>query len=162
MLRLLETEVCKAVAERTGDQRSMEMTVATGKLAAPYIIKCVDKIREKFPNVRVNVKTIANHFFGEMITVSGLITGTDLREQLKGEALGEKLLLPCNMLRSGEDIFLDDVSVKELEEELGTEIVIVDEDGADLVASILDPPENNKQIRRQMYEQTSSCDRGEA
>ena len=105
---------------------------------------------------------IANHFFGEMITVSGLITGTDLRQQLKGKDLGEKLLLPCNMLRSGENIFLDDVSVEELEKELETEIVIVDEDGADLVASILDSPEHNKQIRRQMYEQASSCDRGEA
>ena len=110
----------------------------------------------------VAVKVIANHFFGEQITVSGLITGTDLREQLKGEELGERLLLPCNMLRSGEEIFLDDVTVAELEKELGTEIVIVDEDGADLVASILDPPDHNKQIRRQMYEQTSSSYCGEA
>ena len=75
---------------------------------------------------------------------------------------GGKTSSAGNMLRSGENIFLDDVSVEELEKELETEIVIVDEDGADLVASILDPPEHNKQIRRQMYEQASSCDRGEA
>ena len=105
---------------------------------------------------------ITNNFFGELITVSGLITGTDLKEQLAGLDLGERLLIPCNMLRSGEDIFLDDVSVRELEDALGTEIVVVDENGADLVASVLDDPDHNKQIRRQMYEQASSCDRGEA
>lgn len=162
MLRLLETEVREAVKERTGDRREVRMTAATGKLAAPYIEKCISVIREKYPNLNVQVRAIANHFFGEMITVSGLITGTDLKEQLKGVDLGERLLLPCNMLRSGEDIFLDDVSVKELERELGTEIVIVDENGADLVSSILDPPNHNKQIRRQIYEQTSSSDCGKA
>lgn len=162
MLRLLEREVKEAMACRRGDDRTCEMTIATGKLAGPYVEKCVEQICGKYPGVRVRVKVIANHFFGEQITVSGLITGTDLREQLKGEELGERLLLPCNMLRSGEEIFLDDVTVAELEKELGTEIVIVDEDGADLVASILDPPDHNKQIRRQMYEQTSSSYCGEA
>lgn len=161
MLRLLETEVRQAVEKRSGDGRSTEMTIATGKLAAPYLEKCVGMIQEKYPNMKIHVRTIINHFFGELITVSGLITGTDLREQLKGEYLGEKLLLPCNMLRSGEDIFLDDVSVTELSNELGIEIVIVDENGADLVASVLDPPDHNKQIRRQMYEQTSSSNCGQ-
>lgn len=162
MLRLLEIEVKEAVKKRTGDSRKDEMTIATGTLAAPHIEKCIAVIREKYPDLKVRVKAITNHFFGEMITVSGLITGTDLREQLKGVELGERLLLPCNMLRSGEDIFLDDVSVKELEKELGTEIVIVDENGADLVSSVLDPPDHNKQIRRQIYEQTSSSDCGKA
>lgn len=162
MLRLLENQVRQAVEARTGDDRSGEMTIATGKLAGPYIERCVELIRDRYPGLKIHVRTIANHFFGEMITVSGLVTGTDLREQLQGLSLGERLLLPCNMLRSGEDVFLDDVSVGDLEKALGTEIVIVDEDGADLVASILDPPDHNKQIRRQMYEQTSSSNCGQA
>lgn len=162
MLRLLETEVRSAVDARIGDDRASEMTIATGRLAGPYLQKCAKMIQKKYPNVRIHVKMITNHFFGELITVSGLITGKDLKEQLAGEELGERLLLPCNMLRSGEDIFLDDVSVSELSRELDTEIVIVDENGADLVASVLDPPDHNKQIRRQMYEQTSSSNCGQA
>ena len=118
---------------RPGDDRAAEMTIATGKLAGPYLEKCVKMIQEKYPNIKIRVKVITNNFFGELITVSGLITGTDLKEQLAGLDLGERLLIPCNMLRSGEDIFLDDVSVRELEDALGTEIVVVDENGADLV-----------------------------
>ena len=89
-------------------------------------------------------------------------TGSD-QNSLAGRDLGEKLLLPCNMLRSGEDVFLDDISVKELSEEhWNTEIVIVDEGGADLVSAVLDPIEHKKQIRRQMYEQTGSSNCGQA
>ena len=113
MLRLLETEVRSAVEARPGDDRAAEMTIATGKLAGPYLEKCVKMIQEKYPNIKIRVKVITNNFFGELITVSGLITGTDLKEQLAGLELGERLLIPCNMLRSGEDIFLDDVSVRE-------------------------------------------------
>ncbi len=61
----------------------------------------MQKIREKYPNVQAEVITIINYFFGESITVSGLITGKDLMEQLEGRDLGDCLLLPCNMLRSG-------------------------------------------------------------
>lgn len=162
MLRLLDTEVRRALKERQGDGRVLKVTLATGKLAGPYLEGCMELIRKKFPQVHTEVKVIINHFFGEEITVSGLITGQDLKEQLAGADLGDRLLLPCNMLRSGEDVFLDDVTVEELADFLKTEIVVVDEDGADLVSSVLDPPDHKKQIRRQMYEQTSSSDRGQA
>lgn len=162
MLRLLETEVMEALAERTCDDRKVHVTIATGKLAGPYLSKYAEEISRKFPNVRIDVRTITNHFFGEMITVSGLITGKDLEEQLLGTELGERILLPCNMLRDGEDVFLDDVSVEALSRKLGREIVIVDESGADLVSAILDPQEHKPLKRRQMYEQTGSCHRGQA
>lgn len=162
MLRLLETEVKEALDNRTGDDREAHVTLATGKLAGPYLRKYAEEITGKFPNVQIDVKIIDNHFFGEMITVSGLITGGDLREQLKETELGERILLPCNMLRDGENIFLDDVSVEELSKALGREIVIVDESGADLVSAILDPREHKIPKRRQMYEQTSSCHSGQA
>ena len=79
------------------------------------------------------VYDITNEFFGEKITVAGLITGQDLKKQLKEVDLGEKLLLPCHMLRSGEDVFLDDVTVSELSEYLQIPIEIVDSDGAVLL-----------------------------
>ena len=122
----------------------------------------MEMIHEKFPKVEVDVISIRNEFFGETITVSGLITGQDLIRQLSGRDLGEKLLLPCNMLKNEEDIFLDDISVEELSRKLNVEIVIVDEGGSDLVSAVLDPIEHKKQKRRQMYEQTGSSNCGQA
>ena len=162
MLRLLGAEVRQAVVERDGDDRKLSVTVSTGRLAAPYIAGCMDVIREKYPNITSEVIAIKNNFFGEKITVSGLITGQDLIEQLSGRKLGDRLLIPCNMLRSGEDVFLDDITITELSEKLGKEIIVVDPGGADLVSAVLDPVEHKKQIRRQMYEQTSSCNSGKA
>ena len=131
-------------------------------MAAPFIKKYMEMIHEKFPNVDVDVISIRNEFFGETITVSGLITGQDLIRQLSGRDLGEKLLLPCNMLKNEEDVFLDDISVEELSRKLNVEIVIVDEGGSDLVSAVLDPIEHKKQKRRQMYEQTGSSNCGQA
>ena len=162
MLRLLDTEVREAVANRDGDDRSYHVTVATGRLAAPYIEKCMETIREKYPKITFEVIAIKNNFFGEKITVSGLITGQDLTEQLSDRKLGDRLLIPCNMLRSGENVFLDDITVTELSEKLGREIIVVDPAGADLVSAVLDSTENKKQIRRQMYEQTGSGNSGQA
>ena len=162
MLRLLGEEVKEAVAGRTGDDRRIKAVSATGALAAPFIKKYMEMIHEKFPNVEVDVISIRNEFFGETITVSGLITGQDLIRQLSGRDLGEKLLLPCNMLKNEEDVFLDDISVEELSRKLNVEIVIVDEGGSDLVSSVLDPIEHKKQKRRQMYEQTGSSNCGQA
>ena len=131
-------------------------------MAAPFIKKYMEMIHEKFPNVEVDVISIRNEFFGETITVSGLITGQDLIRQLSGRDLGEKLLLPCNMPKNEEDVFLDDISVEELSRKLNVEIVIVDEGGSDLVSAVLDPIEHKKQKRRQMYEQTGSSNCGQA
>ncbi len=115
-------------------------------------------LMEKYPNLKAEVYEIRNEFFGENITVSGLITGTDLMKQLKGKDLGERLLLPCNMLRSGESVFLDDVTVDELEEELQIRIQVVDSTGADFCEAVLDRNRQTNHRRRQMYEQTdSSC-----
>lgn len=162
MMRLLETEVKERLAGLEGDDREFTASVATGKLAAPFIQQYIELIQEKFPNIKVNVYTIRNDFFGERITVSGLITGTDLKEQLKDRELGEKVLIPCNMLRSGEDVFLDDLTVDDIREALGTELVVVDEPGADLVDCVINPPDHKKIKRRQIYEQTSSSNSGKA
>lgn len=159
MLRLLETEVGAEVERLSGDARRRSISVATGILAAPFIRKNLASLQKKYPNIEYRVYAIKNEFFGEMITVSGLLTGKDLAVQLKGAALGERLLIPCNMLRAGESVFLDDMTVDELEKELGVPIVVVDEDGASLVHAVLDDEVEKNHKRRQIYEQTdcSNC-----
>lgn len=159
MLRLLDTEVEEELAGRAGDDRVRRVSAATGKLAAPFIDRHGRSVRDKYPNVELSVYTIANHFFGERITVSGLITGRDLKEQLKGRDLGEELLIPCNMLRDGENVFLDDVTVEELEKELSVSICVVDEGGSALVRCILGEQELTHK-RRTMYEQADSSNCG--
>ena len=85
----------------------------------------------------LNVVAIRNDFFGERITVSGLLTGQDLIAQLKDLPLGEKLLLPQNVLRSGENYFLDDITVPQLEEALQVRVDIVKSSGQDFVETVL-------------------------
>ena len=137
MLRLLETEFHDALSQEGGDEKPRKLSIATGKLAAPFLESYMEDLKEKFPNTDVSVIEITNEFFGELITVSGLITGQDLKKQLIEKDLGEKLLLPCNMLRSGENVFLDDVTVDELAEALQISIEVTEADGGLLLQHIL-------------------------
>ena len=121
------------MAEKSGDSVKRKVSIATGKLAAPFISKLMEDLKKKYTETEVMVYDITNEFFGERITVAGLITGQDLKKQLKDADLGDKLLLPCHMLRSGEEVFLDDVTVSELSEYLQIPIEIVDSDGAVLL-----------------------------
>ena len=162
MLRLLEDEVAEELSKREGDDRHRHVTIATGKAAAPSLEKHMQKIREKYPNVQAEVITIINYFFGESITVSGLITGKDLMEQLEGRDLGGCLLLPCNMLRSGKNVFLDDVTVEEVEERLKTPVQIIDEPGSDLVKAVVEENQETIHRRRTMYEQADCSNCGPA
>ncbi|MDD3277862.1 MAG: DUF512 domain-containing protein [Lachnospiraceae bacterium] len=160
MIRLLETQIEEALDQRTSDQRVRKVSVATGKLAAPYIRQYATKIQEKFPGISVEVYEITNEFFGENITVSGLITGQDLKKQLAVCELGERLLLPCNMLRDGENVFLDDITVEELESALHTEVDVVDSEGEDFVEAVLGEHKTLTHKRRTMYEQADSSNCG--
>ena len=113
------------------------VSLATGLLAAPFLRQMAEKCMREFPNYRITVYPIRNEFFGERITVSGLLTGQDIRAQLSGEKLGERLLLPCNLLRSGEEVFLDDMTLTELKTALQVDIDIVKSSGQDLLYSML-------------------------
>ena len=145
--------------DKPSDNRKRKISFATGKLAYPYIRRYADKVNEKFPHIEIQGYEIRNDFFGERITVSGLLTGQDIMKQLADEDLGECLLLPCNLLRSGEDVFLDDKTVGEIETALNVPVQIVDETGADFVAAILGENTGKANKRRTMYEQTdcSNC-----
>ncbi len=142
MVRLMSEEVEEALAGCSGDMEQEELSVATGTLAAGYLQGFLDRIREKFPNRRVHLYPIVNEFFGEQITVAGLITGRDLISQLKGKPLGSRLLLPSCMFRSGEEVFLDDVTREQVKTALQVPVNIVKSSGQDFVNAVLNPPED--------------------
>ena len=139
MLRLLHNEFREALSrqKRPLFMRQRSVSIATGKLAAPFIQKLCEKACQKFPKLTVEVIPIRNDFFGERITVSGLITGQDLMAQLKGRKLGDVLLLPQNMFRMGEEVFLDDVTLAEVRETLHLPVHIVKSSGEGLVEALL-------------------------
>lgn len=137
MLRLLENEFSKAYDELEGDDRKRHVSLATGRLAAPTIEKLIERLKEKYPDLKADIYPIRNDFFGELITVAGLITGQDLKNQLADKELGDVLLLPNNMLRSGEEVFLDDMTVTELAEDLQIKVKIVGSSGQDLINAVL-------------------------
>ena len=138
MVRLLDEEVAQTLAGMTGDDRKIHRTIATGELAAPFLRKHVESVRKKYPNVDIQVFAIKNEFFGGKITVAGLITGTDLISQLKGKDLGDRLLLTNHMLKSGEPVFLDDVTVDDVQNALQIKVSLVESSGADFVSSLIE------------------------
>ncbi len=138
MLRLLFDEFQEGYEPLRGDDRKAELSIATAKLAYPYIKKMAKKLEKKFPNIRIHVYCIRNDFFGERITVSGLVTAGDIMAQLQDKELGERLLLPCNMLKADEDIFLDDYTVKDVADALQVPVHIVKSSGQDLIDAVLE------------------------
>ena len=145
MLRLLTSQVELALEDVPGDLAPRSCTIATGAAAAPFVREILEKAMAACPALRGEVRPIRNDFFGETITVSGLVTGRDLIAQVKETNLGQRLLIPSNMLRSGEQVFLDDVTVDQVEKELGIPVQIVEaEDGFALVDILLelDVPED--------------------
>jgi putative radical SAM enzyme (TIGR03279 family) len=143
MIRLLTTEVHEALDELEGDEEKEELSIATGKLASVYLAGFLEEIKKKFPNRKVHLYPIRNDFFGEMITVAGLITGQDLIAQLKDKPLGSRLLLPECMFRSGEEVFLDDITRQEVENALQVPVNIVKSSGQDFVNAVLHASEES-------------------
>ncbi len=160
MLRLLISEFAECMqdeylAEEIPDTDKRRISLATGLLAAPFVKSLADDFKQKF-GTEINVYPIRNDFFGELITVSGLVCGCDLIKQLKDADLGDELLLPINMMRSGERYFLDDVTVDELEKALGVKVTVVP-NGHDCLFRAF-AGLTNEILGRQIYEQTDSCD----
>ena len=151
MIRLLLDEFAEALEILKGDIATKDMpeeflpdmegqhtvSLATGRLMGPFLQEMAEQVMELLPNYRILVYPIRNDFFGENITVSGLLTGQDLKAQLGELELGERVLLPCNLLRSGEEVFLDDMTLDELKSALQVEIDIVKSSGQDLLNAML-------------------------
>lgn len=138
MVRLLYDEVKERLETLQGDDRARRLTIATGELAAPILQKLVQMIQRKYKNIEVQVIAVHNDFFGELITVAGLLTGQDLTAQLKDRVLGDRLLLSEHMLKSKESVFLDDMTVEDLEKTLQIKVSIVESSGNDFVDAILE------------------------
>ncbi len=140
MVRSLIDEAKEAVRElafSTPDSPKRHISMATGVLAAPILKEIATAVQEKRPEIDIEVHTIVNYFFGTDITVAGLLTGQDIIAQLKGKDLGEYLILPDVLLRSGEEVLLDDITVTDMEKALQIEIRIVKSDGKSLIDTIV-------------------------
>jgi len=138
MIALLREEFKGAVDEFDLFVDTDRLVIATGVDAAPYLQELANYAMDKWPGVQIQVVPIRNEFFGESITVSGLITGGDLVKQLKDVPM-DRLLLPMNMLRQEGDLFLDDVSVEQVEEALGVPITFIPEtDGVALFEALFE------------------------
>ncbi|MBO5363988.1 MAG: DUF512 domain-containing protein [Clostridia bacterium] len=130
----LADEFYGALKSRKRRKPKKKKTVVTGRISYDFM----KKLTEELDGDLVQVVPIINHFFGEKITVTGLLTGGDLISQLKGRELGDKLLLSSSMLRHGEPIFLDDVTVSDVENALNIKAVVVPNDGHALLDALLD------------------------
>ena len=137
MMRLFSDQFDAALKRCRSCREKRSITVVTGVLAAPMLKEKAAALMTKFPSVKVDVVPIKNHFFGESITVAGLVTGQDMIAQLKGHGTGDLVLIPMTMLRSGEDVFLDDVHVSDTEKALGVPFFAVECDGESLVRALL-------------------------
>ncbi len=128
-LTLLEEEFGSALALCEEKQSARRVAVATGRAAEGLLRRLAERAMGQIPGLQVAVYPIDNEFFGEHVTVAGLITGRDLMAQLKGKDLGEGLYVSCSMLRHEQDRFLDDVTVKEVSDALGVPVHLVENDG---------------------------------
>ncbi len=138
MTALLQEQFADALAQETRTPTDKRVVIATGVAAQPQMEALMDAARSRWPQLQVQVVAIRNDFFGELITVSGLVTGGDLMRQLEGVPM-DRLLLPANMLRQQEDCFLDDVTPQQVEEHLDVSICLVPEtDGAALLDALFD------------------------
>lgn len=139
MLTSFECEVNAFLKTLSNEEKNIErnISIATGSASYDFICKMVKKVNKKCKNLNCKVYKILNDFFGHTITVSGLVTGVDLINQLAGNDLGKELLISRSMLRAEGDLFLCGTSIEEIQKQLNVEIVTVEQDGASFVSSLL-------------------------
>lgn len=137
MFRSLEEEVLFALEEGADEVRSRHVTIVTGEAIYPLLKKLLYNITEKWDNIIIELIPVKNHFFGGKIDVTGLITGSDIVSALQNRELYDEVLIPNVCLKADEDIFLDDMSITQLEEKLKCPIRKVGAMGDDLVNAIL-------------------------
>lgn len=137
MLRSLSDEFEDALSDCEPSTEERTVSIATGAAAYDFIKETVEKAEKKWHNIKCRVYKITNYFFGETITVTGLLTAQDIIAQLKDKPLGDALLLSASMFKANTDIFLDDMSIADVESALGVKIIVTENDGYDLLEKIL-------------------------
>ena len=138
MLTKFEYELGEALKNKEVNEEAFECSLVTGCITEHFMEKCVAKVKEKFPNFTIHVYPVINDYFGEYVTVTGLLTGQDIIKTLKSKAnKGKVLLIAENMLKCGEEVFLDDYTVDQLEDELGIPVLVVPNEGQEWLEKIL-------------------------
>ena len=127
-VKMLRSKVCN---------NTRKVSIATGVLAFEFINELAKQLEQEFKGIQINVFPIKNNFFGEYVTVAGLITGQDIIEQLKNKHLGDELLIPESMLKACETLFLDDYTVEMIEKHLNIKLTIVKNNGEDFINKVL-------------------------
>jgi putative radical SAM enzyme (TIGR03279 family) len=139
MIRSMSDEFSGAIKDLMDydPHRPRSCSIATGSAAYGFISSLVEELKKRCYNFDCTVYEIKNDFFGETITVAGLITARDLYRQLRNKPLGKVLFLPSVMLRREKDRFLDDKTPRWLEEKLNVSIEFVDNDGYEFVEKLM-------------------------
>ena len=139
IIRMFQTEVQNSLDNISHENPiTKNATIITGEYAVPYMKEAANNIMNKITEVKLQVIGIRNDFFGSLVKVSGLITGRDIISQLKDKNIYRNVLIPDNMLRRGEKVFLDDLTIEDIERALDIKIIICNQDGSDLVQNILE------------------------
>lgn len=137
MIASLREEFLNALNDAVSSDKSRTVTMVTGASVYETMKALTSSISTKFPNIKINAEKIINNFFGEKITVSGLLCGCDIIEQLRGKDLGDSLIITKNMLRDGENVLLDDTTTEDIEKALNCKIIAVGDDGYELLDAII-------------------------
>ena len=138
MIRSFDEDFTLGAEDAEVSDKPRTVSIATGVAAYPKMQEYATRVKKTRPQMQTKVYKIINHFFGESITVAGLLTGKDILEQLSGEDLGEVLYIPQNALRAGEETFLCGMTVSELSEKLGISVVPMSADGYELAIALLE------------------------
>lgn len=150
MVRLMHNEIDASIEEYLHQNKGRQLkicktiTVVCGMLVYDYMVRAMDKFKKVLPNVKFNVYPIRNDFYGEKITVTGLLTGGDIVAQIKDKELGDAIFLSCNCLKADEDIFLDDMTLNEFQNALQVPVIIVQSSGTDFLSSIIEMENQNE------------------
>lgn len=132
-------EVVQRSVEFLDENSKGSFSMVTGELAYDEIKRSAELIMKHNPNIQIDVYKITNNFFGNTITVAGLLTGTDIIDQLKGKIKTDYLIMPSNMFRKGYElapadmIMLDDLRIEDVEKALGVKVIVCDYTGDDLI-----------------------------
>ncbi|NCC66855.1 MAG: DUF512 domain-containing protein [Clostridia bacterium] len=137
ILRLLQVEFTAAMENFDGECVGTAFSLVSGVSAGPFLEKLLVTAKEKYAKINGTVLEVVNDFFGHTIDVTGLVTGGDLIAQLNGRVNGKRLLIPETMVRDGVDVFLDDVTVSDVESLLGVKVEVLRMDGGTLFEAMM-------------------------
>ncbi|NLC45267.1 MAG: DUF512 domain-containing protein, partial [Clostridiales bacterium] len=132
-IEAIKNSECKEIAD---SRVSTRQTVVTGKSAFTILSEMADRVNQQF-NMDIQVVAVENRVFGSSVTVAGLVTGSDIIKDIQGKKLGKRILIPETMLRKGEDVFLDDITVSQVMEEAEVPVIVVPVRGDEFLHALL-------------------------